>query len=158
MSDDGDKRNRLGRPQLGTRAVSRTVKQMKPVHRVNKDVIREAINEVGEYDRPQTRGDCRYGPRPCPWVACRHHLYIDVNEETGTIKINFPDLMPWELTHSCSIDVAEAGAITLEDVGKIMNLTRERIRQVEVKGLLRLKFSRPMREIGQGEPEESQED
>lgn len=27
--------------------------------------------------RPQTRGDCVDGPRPCPWVGCRHHTYID---------------------------------------------------------------------------------
>src|SRR5262245_29027826 len=47
--------------------------------------------------RPTTRGECREEMRPCPWVACKHHLYLDINPETGSIKINFPDLEPWEL-------------------------------------------------------------
>jgi hypothetical protein len=81
--------------------------------------------------------------RPCPWVACKHHLYLDINPETGSIKINFPDLEPWELKHTCALDVAERGGITLEEVGEIMNLTRERIRQVEVRGLLKLKMGSP---------------
>ena len=93
--------------------------------------------------RPSTREECRGEARPCPWVACKHHLYLDINPETGSIKINFPDLEPWELKHTCALDVAEKGGITLEEVGEIMNLTRERIRQVEVRGLLKLKMGSP---------------
>jgi hypothetical protein len=93
--------------------------------------------------RPNTRAECREEMRPCPWVACKHHLYLDINPETGSIKINFPDLEPWELQHTCALDVAERGGITLEEVGEIMNLTRERIRQVEVRGLLKLKMGSP---------------
>lgn len=93
--------------------------------------------------RPKTRAACQQEERPCPWVACKHHLYLDVNPETGSIKINFPDLEPWELPETCSLDVADRGGITLEEVGEIMNLTRERIRQVEVRGLLKLKMSSP---------------
>ena len=93
--------------------------------------------------RPRTRGECRGEARPCPWVACKFHLYLDVNPETGSIKLNFPDLEPWDLPETCSLDIAERGGITLEEVGEIMNLTRERIRQVEVRGLLKLKMSSP---------------
>jgi len=93
--------------------------------------------------RPTTRSECRGEARPCPWVACKFHLYLDVNPETGSIKLNFPDLEPWELPHTCALDVAERGGITLEEVGEIMNLTRERIRQVEVRGLIKLKMSSP---------------
>jgi hypothetical protein len=93
--------------------------------------------------RPRTRAECKEEARPCPWVACKHHLYLDINPETGSIKINFPDLEPWELQHTCALDVAERGGITLEEVGEIMNLTRERIRQVEVRGLLKLKMGSP---------------
>ena len=89
-------------------------------------------------ERPRMRSECRQEARPCPWVACKHHLYLDVNPETGSIKLNFPDLEPWELEHSCALDVADAGALTLEEIGAITNLTRERVRQVEVRGLLRL--------------------
>ena len=93
--------------------------------------------------RPTTRAECSEEMRPCPWVACKHHLYLDINPETGSIKINFPDLEPWDLKHTCALDVAERGGITLEEVGEIMNLTRERIRQVEVRGLLKLKMGSP---------------
>jgi len=91
------------------------------------------------YWRPQTRGDCANVARPCPYVSCKNHLYIDVNPNTGSIKVNFPEREVWELDHSCALDVAEEGGITLEEVGEILNLTRERIRQVEVRGLMKLK-------------------
>jgi hypothetical protein len=106
--------------------------------------------------RPVTRAECLQeqdseAGRPCPWVACKHHLYLDVNPETGSIKINFPDLEPWDLNETCALDVADRGGITLEEVGEIMNLTRERIRQVEVRGLLKLKMSSPSpEELGAG--------
>jgi hypothetical protein len=90
------------------------------------------------YWRPRSRGQCANVARPCPYVSCKYHLYIDVNPNTGSIKLNFPDKEVWELEHSCALDVAEQGGITLEEVGEILNLTRERIRQVEVRGLLKL--------------------
>jgi hypothetical protein len=82
--------------------------------------------------------------RPCPFVSCQHHLYLDVSARTGAIKLNFPDLEVWEMTESCALDVADRGGTTLEEVGAIMNLTRERIRQVEVKGLAKLAALRDM--------------
>ena len=93
--------------------------------------------------RPHMRAECRDMPRPCPFVSCKHHLYLDVNPETGSIKLNFPDLEVWEMSETCSLDVADRGGITLEEVGEILNLTRERIRQVEVRGLLKLKMVGP---------------
>ncbi len=90
-------------------------------------------------DRPRTRAECAHEQRPCPWVSCKHHLYLDVNPRTGSIKLNFPDLEPWELEHTCALDVADAGGHTLEEVGDITNLTRERIRQLELRGLLELR-------------------
>jgi len=92
-----------------------------------------------EDTRPRTRADCVNGQRPCLFVSCKHNLYLDVNPETGSIKLNFPDKEIWELEHTCALDVAEKGGITLEEVGEIMNLTRERIRQVETRGLMKLR-------------------
>ena len=92
-----------------------------------------------DVDRPQTRGACSEMARPCPFVSCSHHLYLDVNPETGAIKLNFPHLEVWEMAETCSLDVADRGGITLEEVGAILNLTRERIRQVEVRGLAKIK-------------------
>jgi len=92
-----------------------------------------------EVERPMTREECKSMPRPCPFVSCAHHLYLDVNQETGAIKLNFPHLEVWEMAETCSLDVADRGGITLEEVGAILNLTRERIRQVEVRGLYKIK-------------------
>jgi hypothetical protein len=88
-------------------------------------------------DRPRTRGDCADGPRPCPWAACRHHLALDVNPETGSMRV-VPD--PAE---TCSLDVADRGGVTLEEIGQLTNLTRERIRQIEHRGLRLLKLRMP---------------
>jgi hypothetical protein len=97
-----------------------------------------------DYRKPRMRVECLEGPRPCPFVSCKYHLYIDVSPRTGAIKLNFPDLEVWEMGESCALDVADRGGTTLEDVGAIMNLTRERIRQVEVKALAKLEALKDM--------------
>jgi hypothetical protein len=114
--------------------------------------MRDLLPVVDDLDRPKTRGECKEGMRPCPYVSCKHHLYLDVNPETGSIKLNFPDLEVSEMAETCSLDVADRGGITLEEVGEILNLTRERIRQVEVRGLLKLKMVGPGEEPLPGDP------
>jgi len=80
-------------------------------------------------------------------VSCRHHLYLEVDEEGGGIKLNFPDLEVWELPETCALDVADRGGVTLEEVGGYLNLTRERVRQLEVRSLVALKEAvQPLRE------------
>lgn len=91
-----------------------------------------------EHERPITRGDCQHGPhaeRPCPFVSCKHHLYLEVDADTGSIKLNFPDRDPDELAQTCALRVAESGGATLEGAGELLNLTRERIRQIETRAL-----------------------
>lgn len=92
-----------------------------------------------EYEKPKTRADCLSMGRPCPFVSCRYHLYLDVNPKTGSIKLNFPNIEVWEMEESCALDIAERGGITLEEVGAIMNLTRERVRQLEESALEKVK-------------------
>ena len=130
------RRRRRDRPRSKTIAMKR----------LTKDEIRQGAELLAfmDYQRPRTRGECApgcNGIRPCPFVSCKHHLYLDVNPETGSIKLNFPHLEVWEMNETCALDVADRNGITLEEVGEIMNLTRERIRQVEVRGLLKLRMT-----------------
>lgn len=117
--------------------------------RLTRAEIKEGIELANEmwYERPKTRADCVDGVRPCPFVSCKYHLYLDVKDETRSIKLNFPHLEVWELEHSCALDVSEQGGMTLEDVGHILNLTRERVRQVEVAGVEKLKSSGVIEDI-----------
>ncbi len=107
---------------------------------VDEQIEASKVLEDLKHLRPKEREDCKLGDRPCPFVSCKYHLYLDVNPNTGSIKLNFPDLAVWELSETCSLDVAERGGITLEEVGELLNLTRERIRQVEATGLEKLRF------------------
>jgi hypothetical protein len=110
--------------------------------------LSELLVYPDDVDRPQMREHCSQMARPCPFVSCSHHLYLDVNPETGAIKLNFPHLEVWEMAETCSLDVADRGGITLEEVGAILNLTRERIRQVEVRGLCKIKNDDTGGELG----------
>jgi len=143
-------------------------------------------------DRPMNYySDCADRPRPCPWVGCKHHLLLDVNEETGTIVLNVGrttipggvrgrritetrrangipvklstpgarDVQAKLLDHAvgklfdefdgiiegsgkmtCVLDCVEGGDThTLEEVGELFGVTRERIRQIESRGRRKLK-------------------
>lgn len=88
--------------------------------------------------RPAVRGDCIDAPRPCPWVSCRYHLALEVNPRTGSLRLNHPGLELEDLPQTCALDVADAGGLSLWDVGQILNLTDERVRQLEERALGRL--------------------
>ena len=118
---------------------SKTIARKQMLRERRRMVAQGLLPEILDYERPNTRAQCRSDKRPCLYVSCRYHLYLDVNPVTGSIKINFPDKEVWQLEETCALDVAERGGITLEEVGDIMNLTRERIRQVEVSGLDKLR-------------------
>jgi hypothetical protein len=87
--------------------------------------VREEVAE-----RPRTRGDCVDGPRPCPWVSCKHHLYLEVTND-GRIRYAFPDKEPEDLEHSCALDVADEGGVPLSTVADLVNMTRERVKEIE---------------------------
>jgi DNA-directed RNA polymerase sigma subunit (sigma70/sigma32) len=70
-------------------------------------------------------------------------LYLDVNAAGGII-LNFPDKSFNELEETCALDVADRGDNTLEAVGRYLNLTRERIRQIETQAMR--KFPRSLRQ------------
>ena len=93
--------------------------------------------------RPRTRGDCADVPRPCPFVSCRHHLYLDVTHG-GAVKLLSPDREPSDLpaAWSCSLDVAERlehrGA-SLPQIGRALNVSMARSGQIVDEALAKLR-------------------
>ena len=96
-----------------------------------------------DYQRPRTFADCDAADLgasvPCPFVSCGYHLALDVDRRTGSIKSNFPDRDPDDAPHTCALRVADQGGLTLDAVADAMNLTRERVRQLELLGLAKLR-------------------
>lgn len=127
----------------------RTLRRL-PVVTQGVSEVEPEVEEGEPIKRPTNRTECRDGPRPCPWVGCRHHLYLDVSSRGG-IRMAFPDREPHELTESCSIDIADRGSATLEEVGAATNVTRERVRQIEDKIKKKLAIEAPhLREFLEG--------
>jgi hypothetical protein len=94
---------------------------------------------------PLVRGDCAQEERPCPYVSCRYHLFVDVDPRSGSAKLNFPDLFDIDgfpelerMKETCVLDVADREDATLEEVGELLNVTRERVRQLEVSAIEKL--------------------
>lgn len=112
-----------------------------------------AIGQVEEEDQedfnpltsppplPATRGDCVHGVRPCRHTQCRHHLWIDYRVKvarTGQRYVRRLSLLP----ETCSLDVADRGGATLLQLGHILNITRERVRQIEATATMELRQRR----------------
>lgn len=96
-----------------------------------------------EHWRPATRAECVDLPRPCPYVGCRYHLAIEVTARGDIAHIGDPA----EMAETCALDIADRGGITLEKVGEIYDVTRERVRQIEAHALWKLERDRRMREM-----------
>jgi len=89
---------------------------------------------------PTTRLACGHGgdeilmhSRPCVYVGCRHSAFLEVSD-VGSIHLlhadNEPEEMPADM--SCSLDVSQWGDRTLDLVGRVSGVSRERARQLEV--------------------------
>ena len=74
---------------------------------------------------PRIRADCLEGGvnecRPCPWTGCKWNI-VEAQHPQAT----------------CVLDVADQGGITLEELGNMVGLTRERIRQIEDQALRKI--------------------
>ena len=111
----------------------------------NRTIRRDELRHINKYakqhiprvvhDRPESLADCPTGP--CPWVSCQYHLYLDVGKR-GDLIMNHPDSEPLDLEEPCALRVAARGAHNLDQIGKLLSVTRERIRQIERDGLVTL--------------------
>lgn len=141
------------------RGMRRSVTEKRDVLRKKQEelllLLAELQEEVrfAEKNRPRTRADCVGGYRPCPWVGCRHHLYLDVND-VGNIRFNFPNLGVDELPVSCALDVADTGPLDGDNVGVLLNITRESVRNMLDRALDKIldsPFSKELRKLFYGE-------
>ena len=84
---------------------------------------------------PRTRGECQDGQRPCPFIHCRYHLATKLLDGSRRLKVRF---VP-RGQDTCALDVADRGHHTLEEVGALLGVTRERARQIEISALFKLR-------------------
>lgn len=100
-------------------------------------------------DRPQTRGDCRHGQRPCPWVSCRYHLAeldllpLSYYRQCSAAKLR----QSWQEHEdralalldsgcdTCALDVADRGEHSCEEVGEALQISRAAARKSEERAL-----------------------
>lgn len=116
----------------------------------------EEVEELGEGlepdpeepPRPKTWGECLAVKRgtkenPCPYAGCKYHLALDVTEG-GSLVAAFPDSDADEIPWTCSLAFVKENpdGATLEQIGVVTAVTRERIRQIESRALARLKVLR----------------
>jgi hypothetical protein len=102
---------------------------------------------------PGTRNKCLSGPRPCPWLRCAYHVFwlrhnLSGRSDTktqGGKELSAQTILNryatdeeiideiWLYPETCVLDVYDRGPNTLEQVGQVMGLTRERVRQIQDK-------------------------
>jgi len=97
----------------------------------------------GEYPdkRPTMRGECFRMPRPCPFFSCKWHmatLFTGHSKNSGVARNYWENSTDGEviddvlgLPFTCILDACDRGDMTLEEVGQLMGMTRERVRQIE---------------------------
>lgn len=92
------------------------------------------LERAGVYAaRPVTFGECE--PGPCAWLSCRHHLKLEIDPVTHSVKDNFPGVDFDEMPETCSLRVADlvsAGeTMPLPEVGRYLNITMEWVRKLQ---------------------------
>jgi hypothetical protein len=105
--------------------------------RITKDEIRIGrLLYPEQVSPPRVRSECVNGIRPCPFVSCKYHLAFDI-KPCGSLLDIWPAVEVWELKHTCALDEAKQEH-TLEQIADLLNLTRERVRQIERRALAKL--------------------
>lgn len=108
------------------------------------------------YERPKVRADCEPGgwneQRPCPFVACRHHLALDLKESSGDLTRSGRLIAPregWSGDErgevdtdmpTCSLDLAAEKRMTVKEIGALLGdgLSQQAAQQTFMRALRRL--------------------
>jgi hypothetical protein len=112
---------------------------------IERDPDEQKILRLLQPKRPKNRSVCEQGVRPCPYVSCRYHLYLDVRGD-GVLRVNFPDREPDEMLASCALDMSDDGPRTLDQVAALMGMSKERARQLEASAFAKLRLALGSRE------------
>lgn len=93
---------------------------------------------------PKTRAECEKGPRPCPYVLCKEHIwFVEPDARPGrrhlveqggapTATIN-----PATMT-TCALDVAATGPKTFGEIGDLFGVTDERARIIHEEAMAKI--------------------
>lgn len=79
--------------------------------------------------------------RPCIRASCRWHLLLEISAR-GRVKVNFPEALDGDfdaMADTCALDIVDRGGASLEGVGRAMNITRERVRQIEEQAMNKMR-------------------
>lgn len=92
---------------------------------------------------PATRADCANVPRPCPFLSCRHHLWLRLQQEQPgnpqAGKQGGTTFRP-STNQSCSLDVADRpGGASFDEIGDLLGMDSTRARQIAQAGLDKLR-------------------
>ena len=91
-------------------------------------------------DRPRRRGDCIRAMRPCPWVSCRYHLFLDVNRRGSIIYRSTSDVAELHgMRYTCALDAADDGGHSERAVGRVIKQTGASVREQAMRALLKLR-------------------
>jgi hypothetical protein len=99
--------------------------------------MNECINE----SRPKTREDCKNDVRPCPWVGCQFHLYLDVDDRNEIIfnhentvfnddDLENPDLR--KMVHTCVLDIVDKidDGLTFCEIAEYLGCTVKKVKEI----------------------------
>ncbi len=82
-------------------------------------------------ERPRTRAECAGGARPCPWVACEHHLLLELGRRTTRARrgaahrspgliLNLPRARGGRRQHLASTAAAELVRVWIDDALELL--------------------------------------
>jgi hypothetical protein len=82
-----------------------------------------------------TGGACRRIPGRCPHSVCRFNLTAERRDNRGakSAETHLP-----VVREACTLEAAEHGGMTLEEIAARLALSRERVRQIESGALAKL--------------------